>query len=334
MDPHINPASGVWDDNYYANKNKGGGGSSGGGGGAPAAPTFDPKPYNDLLANLPSAAGFATSLNAGEDSAFSDYLKYLSSQDSPLDFYTKASEANGVPALRKTQSTLQGQIYDLEDTLRRIEPDVTATTGESIVTDAQRRGIVTTRQKPVIENLGWLGQSLGRVSDAVTKGNEQALTLTDLQGQGVARTSDAYKTNLQIKSEQAARAMTGFTTDVQNTLDITLRKIARGEAVSDQQYQQAYDAWKLEKTYQLEMDKLAKTTANTAEKDRYISVGDKSSLYDTKTHTFVTSPSSTGTGGITPPVIPTSNKPSTTPNTNLESLGINPGIYQYLYGVK
>ena len=32
-DPHVNPQTGVWDDNYYANLNKGSGGGGGGGGG-------------------------------------------------------------------------------------------------------------------------------------------------------------------------------------------------------------------------------------------------------------------------------------------------------------
>ena len=31
LDPHINPSSGVWDDNFYAQTHGGGGGSSGGG---------------------------------------------------------------------------------------------------------------------------------------------------------------------------------------------------------------------------------------------------------------------------------------------------------------
>lgn len=238
--------------------------------------------YDNLIKGLPKATDFAKTLNAGEDSAFNDYVSYLKGSDSPLDFYTKASEAQGLPQLRKTQSSLQGQIYDLEDTLRRIEPDVSANSRNSVVTESQRRGIVAERSKPVIENLGWIGQSLGRVSDAVSSANQQALTLTDLNSRGQDRIADAYKTNIQIKSDQAARAMTGFSTDMQNMLTVSLAKISRGEQLSDQEAQRAFEALQMEKKYKMEFDQQMKL-AEAQPETQIIDLGGRKVLINTRT---------------------------------------------------
>lgn len=291
--------------------------------------------YDSLLTSMPKAQDFAQGLNTGENQAFGDYFKYMSNQQSPLDFYTKMSEAQGIPGLRKTQSTLQGQIYDMEDSLRRIEPDVSANSRNSIVTESQRRGIVGEKQKPLIENLGWLGQSLGRVSNAVTEGNQQALTMTGLNSENTDRIGGVFKTNLELKSSQAARQMTGFTTDMQNFLNVSLAKIQRGEQVSDQEAQQAFDLLKMEKQYNLEYDSQKKLAElGGSDKDRYISVGDKSSLFDTKTQTFVNA-GSTGSGNTTYKApTPTSPKPTSKP-TSGSSLGgatSNPSLYKYLFG--
>lgn len=228
---------GIWDDNYFASNF---GGASGGGGANTAA-------YDDLLNKVPKATDFAAGLNTKEDSAVNDLFGYLNTQDSPLDFYTKISEAQGIPGLRKTQSTLQGQIYDLEDTLRRIEPNVTATTGQSLVTEAQRQGMVTEKQKPIIENLGWQSQSLGRVSGAITEANNQAVTLTGLNQQGQDRFIDAYKTKLDVAMSQGSRALQAFISDSDKIVTVTLAKIARGEKVSDQEAANAFELLKMQK---------------------------------------------------------------------------------------
>lgn len=277
---------GVWDDNYFA-QNFGGG--SGGGGGNPAA-------YDDLLKNTPKALDFANTLDASENNAFADYLGYMKSQDSPLDFYTKISEASGIPGMRKTQKSLQGQIYDMEDALRRVEPDVSATSRNSIVTEAQRRGMVQERQKPLLENLGWYGQSLGRVSSAIADEQKNALTLTDLQGQGVNRISDVYKTKLQLTADQNARKMTGFTADKETFLNVSLAKIKRGEEISDMEKQQAFELLKMEKQYKLEYDNEMKLYENKPDTE-IVTVGGRKVLVNKRTGAKISDLGSSSEGG-------------------------------------
>lgn len=265
--------------------------------------------YDALLKNTPKAVDFAKTLDESDNQAFSDYLKMAQGQEKPLDFYTKTLDAAGVPQMRKTQSTLQGQIYDLEDSLRRVEPDVSATTRESIVTDAQRRGMVGERQKPIVENLGWIGQSLGRVSNAISTETTNATNLTGLNQQGQQMELDPYKMRINMVSEQNARKMTGFTTDLQNELQVGLSKIKRGEELDDREFARVAELAKLDKQYQLEKEK----AASSLSKDRYISVGDKSALFDVVTGKFINN----GGGGSSPTPTPSPTpKPTTKPSSS------------------
>lgn len=281
---------GGWYDNPATGKNQrwfngtwtdgaepGGGGSSGGGGGsAPAAPKyeFNPAAYDNLLTSMPKATEFAKGVNSIEDAALGDYFGYLNTQESPLAFYQRMENEAGLPNMRKAQATLQGQIFDLEDTLRRVEPNVTATTGQSIVTEAQRQGMVTAKQKPLLESLGWIGQSLGRVSNAITETTAQILNLTELQQQGVERFISAYKTRLDVAMKQGDRAMSAFIEDTNKILQVTLAKIARQEKVGDMEAANAFELLKLQKSAEIALE---------AERNKLITVGEGTSVYDPKT---------------------------------------------------
>jgi hypothetical protein len=268
----INPGSGVWDDNYFDQQY----------GAQNRASAQNSAQYDNLLQTIPKATDMVSSISNNENSAFNDYLGYLKGQDSPLDFYTKVSDAQGLPQLRKTQSTLQGQIYDLEDTLRRVEPNVTATTGQSIVTEAQRQGMVTEKQKPLIDNLGWLGQSLGRVSGAITEGNQQALNLTQLYQAGTQQFVEAYKTKLDMAMQQGSQALQAFLADNENILNVTLAKIHRGEQVSDQEAQNAFELMKMQTQAKLDLDNQMKIQSSTPNTE-IVEVGGRKVLIDKNT---------------------------------------------------
>lgn len=214
--------------------------------------------YDDLLKNTPKAGDFADTLNAGVNDSFGKYLDHVKTSPTSLDFYTKNLNAAGIPGLQKTQSTLQGQIYNLEDTLRRVEGNVAATTGNSIVTQGQRSGMIEARQKPLIENLGWIGQSLGRVSSAVQQGKSDVMNLTQLNSQDQGRVDDAYKMGISVQQENAARSMSGFTADRQSFLDVSLAKIRRGEQISDMEAQQAFEVLQSKRQFDNQVELLKK----------------------------------------------------------------------------
>lgn len=288
----INPNSGVWDDNYFDAKY----------GAANRAQQADSAQYDTLASTLPKATDFEAGTNANENQALGDYFGYLNSTTSPLDFYTKTTGAMGLPQLRKTQSSLQGTVYGLEDALRAVEPNVTATTGNSLVTEAQRQGMVTAKQAPIQQNLSTQSTALGRVSDAVTQGNQQALDLTNLNEQGEQKFIDAYKTKLDTAMTQGSQGLQAFINDTNNTLNITLAKIARGEKVSDTDAANAFSLLTLQKTAQSNLSNaLAEDAAKgTSNSDRYISLGDGSELYDTSTGQIVANNTKAKTAAPTP----------------------------------
>lgn len=210
--------------------------------------------YDTLLTSLPKASDQVTAINKDIAGYANDYLNYAKNAPTSLDFYTKGLESAGIPQMRKTQSTLQAQIYDLEDTLRKVEPNVAATTQNSIVTEGQRQGMVEARQKPLVENLGWLGQSLGRVSSAIAEGTQQVLDLAQLNNQDQARVIDAYKVRLDTAMQQGSMSLQAFIHDSDNILNVTLAKIKRGEQISDQEAQNAFELLKMQKEAETRMN--------------------------------------------------------------------------------
>jgi len=229
--------NGTWTDGAEPGSG-GGNNNNGGGGGAsmPSVPSFDPKPYDDLLKSLPGAKDFAAGLDSRENDVFGNYFKTAREQPKPLELFDMMSESAGVPQLRKSQSSLQGTIYDIEDSLRRLEPDINARTQNSVVTESQRRGMLTSAQKPIMENYGWLNQSLGRISDALSKTEADVTQRVGYAVEGFRQELEPYKEHLSLVVQQGSRAMTGFSTDRQTTLEVLLAKIGRQEKITDQEY--------------------------------------------------------------------------------------------------
>lgn len=273
----INPSSGVWDDNYFASKY----------GAANKAEQQNMAQYDTLGSQVKNATSdFVTNtVNPAENSAFNDYLHTVQSQQPSVDFYQQQLDKGGVPALQKTSATLQGQIYNLEDTLKRVEPNVSATTGNSLVTEAQRQGLVTAAQKPLSEQLGTLGTAEGRITDAITQGKADALALTNLNSADQAKIVDAFKTKLSLAQSQGAAALQAFTTDISNTLNVSLAKIARGEKLSDAEAANAFTLLQMKNQAALDIQKANAAPSNNS--SRYITLGDGAMVYDTQTGKMV-----------------------------------------------
>jgi hypothetical protein len=188
-----------------------------------------------------SAVDFAKGLNTTENDVFSQYMAKQKAQPTSLQIYDQTQQAAGIPELKKSQATLQGQVYSLEDSLRRLEPDIAARSGNSIVTQSQRNGMIDAASKPLQENLGTIGTALGRVSSAISDANKDVTTRVGYQMDDLKAELQPYKDQLTLLSDQNARLMTGFSTDQSNELSILMAKIARNEQISDTEYQTAKD---------------------------------------------------------------------------------------------
>ena len=220
-------------------------------GGSPDAPNYgagspgyakeQTQSYDAVLKSIPKTQDFAQTLNQGENNAFNDYLSYLKSQPTSAENYSKNLEAAGVPSLQKAQTNLIGQMNSLEDAIRNVEPQVAATTQNSFVTQGQRQGIIQEKLNPLQQNYGTVSTALGRVSQAVSQGKADALTLTNLTSEDQKRLSDAYLQKLTLAQSQGTRALQAFIQDSDNYLNVSLAKLHRGEALSDQEAAFAHD---------------------------------------------------------------------------------------------
>jgi len=223
------------------------GGSSGGNGGNPL-----PAP--------PSIAEYSDKAYAPADEALKEYVMQLKSQEKPLDVYGQLETAMGLPSMKKTASTLREQIGGLEDTIRRVEPQVQATTRESLVTQGQQEGMIAERRRPLIDDLGVLGTALGRVSQSITAATADLGTRVSLFMEGQKQALKPYEVQLAALNDRAARQVTGFSADVENQLSVARANWERNNFLDDRQVEEAFELLKIEKNYQNELSKLIKTS--------------------------------------------------------------------------
>jgi len=217
-------------------------GSSGGGG-------------NDLP-NAPSILDFTQGAYASADEALKAYVEALKNQASPLDIYTQIADALGLPEQQKIAGTLREQIGNLEDTIKRVEPNVAATTGGSLVTQAQRAGMVEARRKPLLERLGEFTTGLGRISENITATRQDLTTRVQLFMEGQQQALKPFEVQLAAMNDRAARLVSGYSQDVQNQLTTLMAKWQRDNELADQEWQAVQDALNKEKDFQNELAKM------------------------------------------------------------------------------
>lgn len=203
---------------------------------------------------IPSTLDFAKNLNASEDNAFKDYLTAVTSQQSPIDAFMKMEQEAGLPLLKKASSTLSGQINDLEDTLFQVEDDVSARSRESMLTEAQRRGLVTETKRPMIESLERLGTALGRIGQQIKDAEGNILIKTQLIMESQDRALEPLKLNIQRLSDQNSRLLTGFSSDKETNLQVLLKKLDAQQQLNMAEMQQLNDLAKLSKQYELQKE--------------------------------------------------------------------------------
>lgn len=230
-----------------------GGGSSGGGG-------------NNVSLDVPSIADYTEKAYAPADEALKSYVMALRGQKNPLDVYNELEQAAGLPEAKKTAGTLREQIGSLEDTIKRVEGNVSATTRESLVTEGQRAGMVEARQRPLLQDLGTLTTGLGRIEQGITAATQGLDTKTNLFLKGQEQQMKPFEVQVTAMQDRAARAVSGFTADTQNKLTTLMAQWNRNNELSDKQVDQAFELLKIEKNYNNEIAKITEQSkTNIAE---------------------------------------------------------------------
>ena len=239
----INPATGQWDDNYHAQQEAlERGESGGGGGGSRSAAGVD-------LSQVPSVSQYIEGQFATEDKALQDLVTQMMGREKPLDIYGRLEKEAGLPELRGVSTSLSKEIGSIEDYLDQIEPDVSARTRESLVTEAQRRGMVATGREPFLQKLTKLGTALGRVSGRVSEAERGIATKTELGMRGQEMDIEPLQLRYQVMVDRNARKLTGFTADRQTQLDALYDKLQRQRTLDDQDWQLAKQLDQEENSY-------------------------------------------------------------------------------------
>lgn len=237
-----------------------------------------------------SLENYAKGLNASENALVSDYTKAIASQAKPLDIYTGLEETAGIPKLRNTANTLSQQVYNLEDTIRRVDQNVANTTKNSYVTQGQQSGMIEARKQPLQENLSYLSTGLGRVEDSITK---QMADINNRMGYimaGQEKDLMPYQIQLQVMQDQNARSMTGYSTDMQNRLTLLMDKLNRERYLSDREWEEASQLRIMEQQYEMAKQDQGGGDVPT----QVIDVGGSKKLINTQTGDII---SSYGGGG-------------------------------------
>lgn len=188
---------------------------------------------------VPSTLDYINKLNVGEDAAFKELLMAMRARKSPLDVYSELETASGLPQLRGAATSLAKEISGLEDTLETVEPDVAARSRESLMTEAQRRGVVAQRREPYEERLTKTATGLGRLKELIGITEGGIGTKAELFMRGQEQEIEPMKLQYTALVDRNARNISGFTDDKQTKLTILMDKLQRERQLSDMEWQEA-----------------------------------------------------------------------------------------------
>ena len=162
-------------------------GSGGGGGGDGRMNPLD-------VSSVPSVQGFVQGQFAAEDVPLQNLVTQMRAREQPLSIYQRQEEEAGVPELRASSKALSQEVASLEDAIFGIEGQVAGRTRESMVTEAQRTGMVQALREPMQENLARIGTALGRVQMGLADALQGVATKVGLALKGQEMDIEPLKT--------------------------------------------------------------------------------------------------------------------------------------------
>lgn len=262
-------------------------------------------PYGDVSQVGGNVTDFITGTVApAEDKAFADYALAQRAQAKPLDLYNQFEENAGLPQMRKTASSLRGAIGTVEDAIKQVEPDISLRSRNSLVTEAQRRGMVTAGQQPLLQRLSELSTGLGRVEQGVTAAGADIAQKVGLVMQGQQIDRETFKMNLDMAISRGAQLISGFTSDRAARTEFLMDKLNRQRVLADSEWQELNELKKMKVAHDYEMSRLNKEAENTmrlaqfnASQPSFQSVGENSKGYLINPQTGATIKTFGGGGG-------------------------------------
>lgn len=118
------------------------------------------------------------SSNPSTKQAQADLTSFYRTRKNPVGYYNEAVEKLGVPDARAAVARDRKAITDTQNLVDAVDPSVTGRTSGSLVTEAQRQGLVTREKTPLLESLGKLqtgfADSRANLADLMSQANLQS----------------------------------------------------------------------------------------------------------------------------------------------------------------
>lgn len=209
------------------------------------------------LSQVPSMEGYIKGQFPAEDAALNNIVMNMRSRENPLAMYGRLETESGLPALKESSASLSKEIANTEDYIEQVEPDISARTGQSLVTEAQRRGMVGAARQPWIEKLSKLGIGLSRIESEIGKRVADIATKVGLGIKGQEMELEPLKLQYTTLVDRNARLTSGFSVDRQTKLDSLYDKLNRERQLSDQEWQLANEIAAEERAYRRSLESSA-----------------------------------------------------------------------------
>lgn len=132
--------------------------------------------------------------------ALASQISSLDQSYNPTDTYNKITTQLGIPDARTRVQALQSNLLNTENSIRAVDPNVTARTSGALVTEAQRGRLVNMEKAPLTDAYNQQNQAYGTEQGNLATLNSQA------QQQASLAESD-YKNKRQGLAEQLTQAI-------------------------------------------------------------------------------------------------------------------------------
>lgn len=247
----------------------------------------------DIDLNAPVAAAQQMRQNtqgflAGQNNLTGDFLsRYtgaLGSQEKTGALASRIGSELGLPQLQTNANMLRDTLTNLPGTYSK------ATTGFDVNANQLQRVIT--------QKAGELAPAVETSERALNNAQTNLNTRLGYETRDQDRALKPFEVEQSFLSDRLARETSLYSQDNQRELDAIIAKLNSGVQLSEGEKNRAQQLALAEKGYQNELEKIKKSAEyNKASQDRYITLGDGATLYDTLTGKVVSENSKNFSGG-------------------------------------
>ena len=161
------------------------------------------------------------------------YGQAISGLPSPTGRLQEFQAGLGVPQLQQRVLQLGELGQALGSQILGQPGQVAGTTRESLVTEAQRQGLVQAQQRPLYEQLGTVTRGLATAQPALQAAQQQAGLLTGLQISRDEMGLLPFERGFSLLEQRQAREFSGWTTQMSLELDRLVHNQSAGVTLSE-----------------------------------------------------------------------------------------------------